>query len=184
MKTLIFFVLLISSSLKVFSQKEFMYGKMVKGADSLVGYFWIDNHYSQNGQRVNFKEDLNSNVTKRFQSREYDYFESDSLYLETFPAIPTVSGDILIMIPRIANGSIQLFGNTYSGGYMNLIQSETYFIKKDYAKEKIKKKNFKEMMQRFVGDDKALIEKIDKGELKYDDLIEIITTYNNNHPSS
>jgi hypothetical protein len=39
-------------------------------------------------------------------------------------------------------------------------------------------------MQRYVGDDKSLMEKIVNDELKYDDLIEMVTIHNNNYPSN
>jgi hypothetical protein len=188
MKNLILFFFFFLSSLSIFSQsifggkKEFIYGKMVGRSDTLVGYFWFDNQITQNGQTVQFKEDLNSENKKTFQSRHYDYFESDGIYLETFGAIPTVSGDILIMIPRVINGRIQLFDNKFKWGYMNLFKSEHYFLKKGWDKVRVKKKDFKELMQRFVGDDKSLMEKIENNELKYDDLIEIVTIYNNSHP--
>jgi hypothetical protein len=188
MKNLIFFFLFISSTPNIFSQsifggkKEFIYGKMVGRSDTLIGYFWFDNQITQNGQTVQFKEDLNSDTKKTFQSRHYDYFESDGIYLETFGAIPTISGDVLIMIPRIINGKIQLFENKFKWGYFNAFKSEKFFLKKGWNKERVKKKNFKDLMQRYVGDDKSLMEKIEKNELKYDDLVEIVTIYNNNHP--
>jgi hypothetical protein len=149
MRNLIFFLLLISTTSNIFSQsifgkKKFIYGKMVGRSDTLVGYFWFDNQITQNGQTVQFKEDLNSDIKKTFQSRHYDYFESDSIYLETFGAIPTFSGDILIMIPRVINGRVQLFDNKFKWGYMNLFKSEHYFLKKGWDKVRIKKKNFKE----------------------------------------
>jgi hypothetical protein len=187
MKKLVLFFLLISTTSHIFSQsifgkkKEFIYGKMVGRSDTLVGYFWFDNQISQNGQTVEFKEDLNAENKKRFQSRDYDYFESDSIYLETFGAIPTATGDILIMIPRVVNGKIQLFDNKFKWGAMNLFKSEHFFIKKNRDKVRVKKKKFKELMQIYVGDDKPLMEKIEKNELQYEDLIEIITIYNNNH---
>jgi len=191
MKNLILFFFLFSSSSSIFSQsifggkKEFIYGKIVGRSDTLVGYFWFDNRkILEYGQMVHFKEDLNSEIKKSFQSRHYDYFEADSIYLETFGAIPTISGDMLIMIPRVINGKIQLFDNKFKWGYMNLFKSEHYFLKKGWDKVRVKKKDFKELMQRFVGDDKSLMEKIENNELKYDDLIEIVTIYNNSHTSN
>jgi len=177
-----------SFSTPMFSQsmfdgkKKFIYGKMVGTSDTLIGYFWFDNQITQNGQTVHYKEDLSSNSANKFQSRNYNYFESDSIYLETFGAIPTATGDILIMIPRIINGSIQLFDSKYRWGNFNLMLSEHFFIKKGNQKLRIKKKDFKGLLMGLVWDDEALLNRITNGELKYDDLMEIVATYNNSHP--
>jgi len=198
MKKIFLFLLFISFSTSIFPQssgdtKEFIYGTMIRvadpenyrTADTLVGYFWFDNQLDQNGQTVHFKKDLNATKTKKFQSRKYDYFVSDVIYLETFGAIPMLTGDVLIMIPRIIDGRIQLFDLRYRTESYYFIHSnvERFFIKKDNKKLRIKEKTFKKQMKELVGDDEALMKKIDSEELKYNDLIEIVTIYNSNHPN-
>jgi hypothetical protein len=182
---LLFFLLiaipLMSFSQSIFGEKKYLYGRMVGQADTLVGYFWFDNQIDQNGQTVFFKKDLNSNKKKKFQSRNYLYFESDSIYLETFPAIPTVTGAVLIMIPRIVNGRIQLFDSKYKWGYANMFKIERFFIKVGGDKVQVKRKNFKQLMNTYLADDEDLITKIENEELQYDNLMEIIITYNNRH---
>lgn len=87
---------------------------------------------------------MNANKKRIFQSRLYNYFKCDSVYLETFGAVPTATGDLLIMIPRIINGKIQLFDSKYKRG---LFKAERYFIKADGDKALIKKKSFKQQMK-------------------------------------
>jgi hypothetical protein len=168
-----------------FSQRfvtNFIYGKMVKRNDTLSGYFRFSPDVTRNGQTVYFKEEFRSGVKKRFPSRRYEYFESDSFYLGTFGVVPTITGDISIMIPRIIDGKLQLFAVDYNGGgFLNLGSTESFFIKKGPVKLRIKKSKFKKQMHTLVEDDEALIQKIENDQLKYDDLVDIVKTYNNNH---
>jgi hypothetical protein len=168
-----------------FSQRydsDFIYGKMVRKNDTLKGYFMFSHEISQNGQPVSYKAEAESEKIKTFPSRRYDYFESDSLYLETFGVVPMLTGDVLIMIPRIVNGKLQLFTTVYSGGgVFNLGTTESFFIKKGIEKIKIKKSKFKKQMETLIQDDQALLQKIENDELKYEDIIEIVKTYDSNH---
>lgn len=172
---------LISSSQSIFGEKNYLYGRMVGPLDTLVGYFSFDDKIDQNGQTVFFKQDLNSNKKRKFQSRNYFYFESDSIYMETFPAIPTITGAVLIMIPRIINGKIQLFDSKYRWGYANMFKLERFFIKTGPDKVIVKRKNFKQVMKAYLADDEDLMTKIDNDELRYDDLIEIVKAYDSRH---
>ena len=182
--TLLLSALLVMNS--AFSQKyvtDFIYGKMVKENDTLVGYFKFNHDITQNGQQVYYKKQFESESSKSFPSRRYDYFESDSFYLETFGVVPMLTGDVLIMIPRIINGKLQLFAVNYNGGgFLGLGHSETLCIKKGSEKLRLKKSKFKKQMHQLLDDDEALLQKIDNDELKYEDLIEIVKSYNNHHP--
>ncbi|HJT74499.1 MAG TPA: hypothetical protein VJ720_10780, partial [Chitinophaga sp.] len=108
--SLVMMLFFVNSYSQLISRRtEYIYGKMINTTDTLVGYFSFDREITQNGQTVYYKQSLDSNKKKRFQSRKYDYFQSDSLYLEKFGAVSILTGDVLIMIPRIINGRIQLF---------------------------------------------------------------------------
>ena len=151
---------------------------MVNKTDTLIGYFWFDHDIDQQGQRVTYAEDSITLSKKRFYTRKYEYFQSDSMFLETFGAVPMLTGDVLIMIPRIINGKVQLFDFKCRGCTFSFIKSEHYFVKKDDHKLKVKKNKFKEQMKELIGDDSALMGKIDREELKYEDLEQIIFSYN------
>jgi hypothetical protein len=111
MKKAVLFSLVILCCINSFSQwdlsrkKGFIHGKLVGTTDTLVGYFWFDDKISQNGQVVQYRENLSTGKRKSFPSRRYEYFESDSVYLEKFGDIPTITGDLLFMIPAV--GSVQ-----------------------------------------------------------------------------
>jgi hypothetical protein len=184
MNKIIPFLLSICISSDSFSQPgfdTFRYGKMVKGTDTLIGYFSFSHDIDQNGQTVKYRESFNSSI-HRFQSRKYEYFEADSLYMETFGVVPMLTGDVLIMIPRIVNGKIQLFSTAVGGlGFMGLEKKESFFIKKGSEKMRIKKGKFKKQMHSLIADDEALLNRIDSDELKYEDLIQIVVTYDMNH---
>lgn len=165
-------------------KKEYIYGKMVNKKKELTGYFWFDNkNITTNGQTVYYLKTMETTYVKTFQSRKYDYFVSDSLYLETFDAIPLIGGDIIIMIPRIIDGEIQLFGLNFTKYNFYFLKStkDYYFIKTGTAKMRISKKQFKEQMKDLIGKDKVLLNKINSGELTYDNLPEIIQSYNQNN---
>ena len=186
-KTTLFFIFILSFAYTGFSQffsnekKEYTYGKMGNSKKELTGYFWFDNkHISSNGQTVYYLESMDTKYAKIFQSRKYDYFLCDSFYLETFPAISYPGGDLIIMIPRIVDGEIQLFGLNFTKTSFYFVKStkDYFFIKKGDQKIKITKKYFKELMKDLLGQDEALLARINNDELKYDDLPEIILSYN------
>jgi hypothetical protein len=164
-------------------KREYIYGKMANSKKELIGYFWFDNNITSNGQTVSFKESLDSKNEKVFQSRKYDYFTSDSIYLEKFAAIPYPGGDLIIMIPRIIDGKIQLFGLKYTKSSFYFVNStkDYFFVKKGTEKQKITKKYFKEIMKDLISDDQVLLDKINNDELTYDNLPQIIQTYNQNN---
>lgn len=160
---------------------EFIYGRMIKPTDTLVGFFRFDFVVSQNGQTVYFKRGLNEKKTKRFQTRRYDYFESDSVYLENF-AVPMsgVLGKVEIMIPRVLNGKIQLFEyRLRTPGLFKDIETERFFVKKGDVKMRLNRRKFKEQMLQLIGDKPEIMGKIDTEQLKYADLMDIIFQYNN-----
>jgi hypothetical protein len=162
---------------------DFIYGKMVKENDTLTGYFSFSHEITNNGQTVYFRDEMNPEKTRTFQSRRYDYFESDKLYMETFGVVPTITGNILMMIPRIMNGKLQLFEVHYDGGgIFNMGSTVSFFIKKGNLKLRIKNGKFKKQMHSLIEDDTVLMQKVDNDELKYEDLIDIVKTYNNIHP--
>ncbi|MFI5154205.1 MAG: hypothetical protein ACHQET_12770 [Chitinophagales bacterium] len=101
-------------SQKIFT--NFLYGHMVKGKDTLKGYFRFSPQITQEGQTVFDRESWRSDDVKKFQSWKYEYFESDRLYLEYFGIISTITGDIDVMIPRLIDRKIQLFETEIQGG--------------------------------------------------------------------
>jgi hypothetical protein len=132
------------------------------------------------GQEVIYKRKLDDSYSKNFQSRTYYCFISDSIYMETFDAIPTLTGTIKAMVPRIINGTLQVFAFNIR---QNLLMSSKYvFIKRDVSTSKISKKRFKEQMEHLIVDDEGLMAKINSGELGYKDLFQIVQLYNNAHP--
>jgi hypothetical protein len=64
---------------------------------------------------------------------------------------------------------------------LNLESTESFFIKKGTLKLRIKKSKFKKQMHTLIEDDGALMQKIENDQLKYEDSIDIVKTYNNNH---
>jgi hypothetical protein len=87
------------------------------------------------------------------------------------------------MIPRIVDGNIQLFGLNYTLKSFYFVKStkDYFFIKKEGQKIKITRKYFKELMKDLISEDKILLEKINNDELKYEDLPQIIQSYNQNN---
>ena len=165
-------------------KKEYIYGKMVNKKKERIGYFWFDNKNIYNGQLVYYLKTMETTYAETFYSRKYDYFVSDSLYLETFEVPIYIGETIKIMIPRIVDGEIQLFGvQVIKKNIFYFFKSikDNYFIKTRTAKINITKKQFKEQMKDLIGKDQVLLDKINSGELTYDDLPEIIQSYNQNN---
>jgi len=165
-------------------KKVYIYGKMVNKKKELTGYFWFDNKniYQYSGQLVYYLKTMETTYVETFVSRKYDYFESDSLYLETFEVPIAIGEKIKIMIPRIVDGEIQLFGVQVIKNNFYFFKSikDNYFIKTETVKINITKKQFKEQMKDLISKDQVLLGKINSGELTYDNLPEIIYTYNQN----
>jgi hypothetical protein len=151
---------------------------MIKGIDTLTGYFRFSPYISESGQTVEYKDRLNSYDIEKFQSNKYDYFEADSLYLETFHIRPTLTRSAKAMIPRLINGKVQLFALTMDGtGLFNSTTNTLFFIKKGEEKFQVTKSQFKRQMHDIIGDPE-LLQRIDNNELKYIDLPQIISQYN------
>lgn len=115
-----------SKSQSLYGQTDYMFGTMVNSTDTLVGYFSFDKQISQNGQTVYYVKGPGAGRVKTFQSRKYDYFRGDSIYMEKFGGYPALGGMVDILIPRIIDGRIQLFELKYKSGPMNLAKSERF----------------------------------------------------------
>jgi len=153
-----------------------LFGKMVKGRDILTGYFRFDNEIVNQRQIVHYRESWRGEEVKLYANK-YDYFESDSIYMETVPY--GLGGGL--MIPRIINGKIQLFEVLIEGRYyLHFDGNENIYAKKGGVKMRIRKSKFKKQMHELLADDPSLLEKIDNDELKFENIKEIILAYNNN----
>lgn len=158
---------------------DFIYGTMQGDGGTLTGYFKFDRTFSQNGQTVYFKEDSTSRKTKKFPSRRYMSFTSDSLYMETFGVMPTITGDILVMVPRILNGPIQLFYFPYGRpGTIIAPKYEPYHIKASGYRKRVSRKKFKNEMAEILSSNTVLLKYIEEEKLKYDDLPIIVQLAN------
>lgn len=147
---------------------DFIYGTMQGDGGTLTGYFKFDRTFSQNGETVYFKEDSTSRKTKKFPSRRYMSFTSDSLYMETFGVLPTITGDILVMVPRILNGPMQLFYFPYGRpGTIIAPKYEPYHIKASGYRKRVSRKKFKNEMSEILSSN--LLKYIEDEKLKYDD---------------
>lgn len=183
MKSFLFTFLFLSFFYTGYSQINFnltnyMYGVMANSKDTLVGYFSFEKIFDQSGQSVYYMRDPNSGRVSNFKTRKFDYFQGDSIYMETFRSYNGMSE---MMIPRIINGRIQLFYMTRKNSpYFKKID---YFVKKDNQKIAIRKKTFKTQMSVLVKDNQALLDKIERGELKFNDIKEVILLYNGNNPA-
>ncbi|RAJ77338.1 hypothetical protein CLV59_107105 [Chitinophaga dinghuensis] len=168
-----------SQSQSMYGQTDYMYGTMGNRTETLVGYFSFDYEISQNGQTVYFWKGPGSGRPKSFQSRKYDYFRGDSVYMEKFGGYQALGGKVELLIPRIVDGRIQLFELFFKWGPGHLAKSDRYFVKKGEEKFQLKKKKFKEQMKSLINEDADLLKKVESGELTYDNLIDVILMYNN-----
>ncbi|MFX1706717.1 hypothetical protein PV783_22295 [Chitinophaga sp. CC14] len=184
MKRITFTLLLIlffvnSQSQSIYGQTDYIFGTMVNRTDTLVGYFSFDKQITQNGQTVYYVPGPGSGRIKTFQSRKYDYFQGDSIYMEKFGGYPALGGMVDVLIPRVIDGRIQLFELKFNWGPMNLAKSDRFFVKKGTEKFSIKRKKFKEQMRTLISENIDLLNKIESGELTFDDMIKVILMYNN-----
>jgi hypothetical protein len=170
------FSILLGNSQSVFN--HFTYGKLVSENDTLVGFFQFETGLSSMGQRIHYKESKEKVFSKPLWAKDFHYFESDSIYLATCD-ISTITGDIFVMLPRVINGTLQVFEYTFKGGPMSLIKMEQYyFVRSEYANSKVTKKNFKKVMPYLIPDSPELLSRIERGELKFKDLKTIIIQFN------
>jgi hypothetical protein len=185
----LFLITLSFASSLVFSQSslkdsDFIYGKMI-GKDTLVGYFHFDKEFYEDGVTVFFRKKLTDTYYDCFPSKKYFSFESGSMYLESFEVARwgrDVDTIMRQMIPRVIKGTIELFEFRITNSSSTRTRSLIFFTKKDEEKEKIIKPTFKRQMASLVGDDEALMERINKGELRYQDMPQIVELYNAAHP--
>ena len=158
-------------------------GVMHFGPDSLVGYFKFDHTIDQSGQTVWYKQDFETKKTKRYQTYKFDYFTSDSVYMELFPVVPYGVGQIKAMVPRVINGRIQLFyfPHTVNAGFTIIRpRNEPFMIKTADWKDRIKYRRFKEDMREILGDSSLVYKQIEQDALKYEDLPVIVRLANMN----
>lgn len=154
--------------------ENYYFGKLLGKKDTTEGYFSFKKKVWNAGQSVQYKS-LEDGMIQEFSVRKHDRFFSDSICLE---CIETKFG-LFLMVPRIANGKIELYGIYYSHGLF--IKEKEFFVKVNGKIEPIIKDEFKDRMRRLLADDKELLDRIEKKELKYNDMLEIVTQYNNRH---
>ncbi|GGB18589.1 hypothetical protein [Puia dinghuensis] len=189
MKFLSFSILLMILHFTTYSQTidtaGYIRGEMHSSDDSLVGYFKFDHTFGQNGQSVWYKKDLQTTKTKRFQTYKYDYFTSDSLYMELFEVMPYGFGEIRVMVPRVINGPIQLFYFPHSTPFA-IIQpkNEPYLIKTANWKKRVSYRKFKRDMREVLGESSLVYKQIEQETLKYDDIPMIVRLANMNADES
>jgi hypothetical protein len=147
--------------------------------DSLTGYFKFDGTFSQDGQTVQYKKDSSARKTKKFPSRRYMSFTSDSIYMETFGVLPSFTGDLLVMVPRIIDGPIQLFYFPYRRpGTVFVPKYEPYHIKTADFRKRVSRKKFKEDMSQILRSYAVLLKYIVEDKFTYDDLPIIVQLAN------
>ena len=159
-------------------KKGFIYGTMWNGKDTLVGYFDFDRQINYNGQKVTYKKDIDGNEKKRFKADEYQYFRADSLYLERFPVKTVGNDEFDLLVPRIANGKMELFDASYRWGEGGLFKKKGYFVRIGDQPYKIFPNEFRKQMADLVADHQSLNLRISSGELDFGDIEKIVTEYN------
>ncbi|MBV8251380.1 MAG: hypothetical protein JO154_02135 [Chitinophaga sp.] len=171
-----------SQSQTIYGQTDYMYGKMANATETLVGYFSFDKVISSNGQTVYYWKGPGTRP-KTFQSRKYDYFQGDSIYMEKFGTLAALGGKVEMMLPRIIDGRIQLFELTFRRESLPMFKSDRFYVKKGQEKFQLKKRKFKEQMRTLISEDAVLLNKIENEELTFDDIIDVILMYNKNNPA-
>lgn len=93
--------------------------------------------------------------------------------------MPTITGDILVMVPRILNGPIQLFYFPYGRpGTIIAPKYEPYHIKASGYRKRVSRKKFKNEMAEILSSNTVLLKYIEEEKLKYDDLPIIVQLAN------
>ncbi|HYF68741.1 MAG TPA: hypothetical protein VD884_11425 [Ohtaekwangia sp.] len=172
-------VITILSSTSCFSQSNpnnFIYGTLY-GTTSYTGYFWFDPVLTQMGQRITYKETLETKKKKKLWAMNFDTFQSDSLFLRRFKTMPFGTGHVESMVPRIVMGKLQLYSASWRGFY-SLRKSDHFFIYDGIRKIRLIRKKFEEQMTELLAGDVDLVERIEREELNYDDMPSIILNYN------
>lgn len=166
-------------------KQKYIFGKMYNPGDTLTGYFKFDTEINSNGQTVWYKADINAKRhDKKFQSRKYEAFDSDSLHMETFGTLPGLTGDLLIMIPRIVNGTIEVYYYNISGwGIAGVGRANNFCIKYGNTRLKLKKKKYKEILKKYIIDEE-FTNIIDADNFEYKMIPELIQAYNLKYASS
>lgn len=161
---------------KTSDDRKFIYGKL-SGRVSYSGYFWFDNTLSQMGQRIIYKENLEEKKGKTLYAQDFETFKSDSVFLRTFKTIPYGTGRLMVMIPRVVSGKIELYNAVYAGFY-SFKTSDHFHLYDGIKNIRAIRRKFKEQMKELLSDDPEILQRIDREELTYDDLPTIIYNYN------
>jgi hypothetical protein len=163
------------------SDRKYIYGTLSGDMDSHTGYFWFDHELSQMGQRILFKPDLDVKKPATLYAMNYETFKSDSVFLRTFKTILYGTGRLKAMLPRVYTGKLELYNAIYTGFY-SINESDHFYLYDGKTTISLKRAKFKKQMKEILSDDAEINQRIDRDELKYDDIPEIISAYNLRHP--
>lgn len=168
------FLVLKSNGQSQTKDTSYIYGRMI-GDDTLVGYFYFTHKITKNSAEFVYKKNLNKDKGKTLNSRYYNCFEADSLYMENFQVFQFEENHLYSLIPLIINGSIQLF-------HAKINNRDLYAFKKDGYKAEFTKQSFKKQIAYLLEDDADLLGRVKRGEFGYKDIEQIILLYNESHP--
>lgn len=129
------------------------------------------------GQRIIYKENLEEKKGKTLYAQDFETFKSDSVFLRTFKTIPYGTGRLMVMIPRVVSGKIELYNAVYAGFY-SFKTSDHFHLYDGIKNIRAIRRKFKEQMKELLSDDPEILQRIDREELTYDDLPTIIYNYN------
>ncbi len=143
--------------------------------------------YDMDAKRVLFKEEKDSTrqkltayQVKSFVMEEDSFaviknFENGSQAFDTDFAQVICAGRVnLYLHTAVSNRRMYSPGGMVSGGG----STETYLAEKNGVKYRVHRRDFKETILLLVGDNADLMKRINAGELQYEELDEIIYTYN------
>lgn len=164
------------------SERNYIPGTLI-GSKTLKGYFWFDRSLSQMGQRILYKESLNQKKKKTLYAKDFKTFTGDGIFLRTFKTIPYGTGRLDAMIPRVVEGKFELYSAIYKN-YYAFKDSDHYYLYDGRENIRLVKRKFKDQMNEFLKDDTDIIQKIDRGEVTYEDMPTIIYNYNQRYQKS
>ena len=158
------------------SDRKYEYGTL-SGTATFTGYFWFDNNLTQMGQRILFKKTLDEKKTKTLYATTFTTFKSDSVFRRTFETIPYGFGRLAAMLPRIVAGPIELYDAIYAGTY-EFETSDHFYLYVGREHIRLVRRKFKTQVTELIRDDADIVQRIERGELTYDDMPSIIHNYN------
>lgn len=162
----------------VAQQKHYFYGTLT-GSTTLEGYFWFDNVLNQMGQRIWFKTDPNIKKKKTLYTHSFETFDGEEIFMRKFKIISGMSSwDV--MLPRVVTGKLELYNAVFLG-YFAFEKSDHFYIYKGQEKIRLVRRKFKEQVTELLSDDADIVQRIEREEVKYDDLPTIIYNYNLRH---